>query len=496
MRTLRAIADLCARHPWRAWGCYFIGSALLYGLALYFPWRTPTVIAPGAVDEALSFAPHAFAPYLTYFFLLPTLIFLRRSDPKLGVLLVATFSATLATLLINLAWPTCIDLTIPEPPGFLGEMIFGTDGPGNALPSGHVSHPAAIFAACLVLRDRLWLLYAPWTLLLALCALVTHQHHFADVVAGFALGFPIGALVAALLTSRAAPLTSGARRPRVRWRTVAAIVGEFAICAIVLAWAAARWDAIAIVVALIILGTRQHALFILYHDAVHYNVARNRRLNDLIINLFVGVPQLLPVHVYRSLHLSHHRNLGTTRDPERALLFAGQPWQYSPVSPGTLLRQLAGDLFLVNGIRTLIAFANERRDPRRLGLAPRLAYPELWLMIAGYLALIAIGFLIAPTFTAHALVLWLVAQLTMLQLLQKIRSLAEHAGADIATSHNWRTGWLGRLTIWPYHINFHRQHHDEPATPWYELPRRFEAAASKATPSLTAVLLHAPHSSS
>ena len=30
-------------------------------------------------------------------------------------------------------------------------------------------------------------------------------------------------------------------------------------------------------------------------------------------------------------------------------------------------------------------------------------------------------------------------------------------------------GWFGRLTLWPYRINLHREHHERPQLHWHEL---------------------------
>ncbi len=80
------------------------------------------------------------------------------------------------------------------------------------------------------------------------------------------------------------------------------------------------------------IATRQHAILVLYHDGVHCLVARSRRVNDFIVNSVVGVPLLLPIHLYRALHLSHHRHLGAACDPERVLLYRGQPWTFRPLA--------------------------------------------------------------------------------------------------------------------------------------------------------------------
>ncbi|WP_260427527.1 fatty acid desaturase [Burkholderia cenocepacia] len=78
-------------------------------------------------------------------------------------------------------------------------------------------------------------------------------------------------------------------------------------------------------VAAVVVATRQHALFILYHDATHYHLTRRRSANDFLINLAIGVPGLVPIEFYRPLHLAHHRHVGTAEDPERNYLYHAQP---------------------------------------------------------------------------------------------------------------------------------------------------------------------------
>jgi fatty acid desaturase len=55
-----------------------------------------------------------------------------------------------------------------------------------------------------------------------------------------------------------------------------------------------------------------------FHEAAHFNIARNRRLNDLLANLVIGALLGRDIRAYRRLHFDHHRYLGTPRDTERS----------------------------------------------------------------------------------------------------------------------------------------------------------------------------------
>lgn len=251
-------------------------------------------------------------------------------------------------------------------------------------------------------------------------------------------------------------------------RSLTALILEWVCIAFTIAlalWFDSWW---AMLPAAVIIATRQHALLILYHDAVHGHLARSTRTNDFIVNLGVGVPTLMPVEFYRPLHLAHHRKLGTEDDPEKQLLYAGQVWNYRPLRLRILLKQLLADLLVVNGIRTLAAWRRQHPLPR--------VRPATLALAGVWFAALGAWLVLSPRTALIALALWCVPLLTLTQLLQKLRSFAEHSGGPGVTpgwqdwTYSWRSGVLGRLTIWPYNINYHREHHQRPQLHWHQLP--------------------------
>lgn len=229
------------------------------------------------------------------------------------------------------------------------------------------------------------------------------------------------------------------------------------------------------IVAVIIIATRQHAMLVLYHDGVHGLIARPRRLNDFIVNLAIGVPLLLPVHLYRALHQRHHQCLGSVDDPERSLLYRDQAWNYRPLPTLPLLRQMAGDLLAWNAIIMAIHYVRGTRKGGVLMLPRSAWHAELLIQCAGFYGAVVLVWLRWPEAVAHAVLIWFIAYFTLTQMLQKIRSFAEHTTEEreYSLSCSWSPGILGRLTIWPYHINYHREHHARPDVPWSQLPTVF-----------------------
>jgi fatty acid desaturase len=125
---------------------------------------------------------------------------------------------------------------------------------------------------------------------------------------------------------------------------------------------------------------------------------------------------------------------------------------------------------VLNMVRNMAAYRRSNPQPIRLG-KPFLAATLIWIAIVATLI---------ATCSAHTLgivaLLWFGPLLTLSVMIQKIRSMAEHSGGPHATpgwadwTYSWRVGWLGRVVLWPYHINLHLQHHRSPAIPWHALP--------------------------
>src|SRR5262249_37024065 len=67
------------------------------------------------------------------------------------------------------------------------------------------------------------------------------------------------------------------------WRATAAILHDVAVIAVAIAIALYFWpNPIVIALAVLVIGTRQHALFVIAHDAAHYLLYERRWLNDAV----------------------------------------------------------------------------------------------------------------------------------------------------------------------------------------------------------------------
>lgn len=466
------------RHPWLSWLLYMAVTGALYFTASHWSLYQPFVVRPSDLDFYIPFWPSAAYIYITYFLLIPALILFSRRQPGFSRVYATTLLCGLLNAFVFLLFPSSLD-SIPQAPAqSLLLWIQAMDSTRSVIPSGHVALPFCItFAAMRISRadpttrvwQRLSIIYLIWAMLISASTVLTGQHYLVDVFAGFLFAFMI------------------AFRPGLDWirtlamPTVGALLFEWLIILSTL-WITMRWWSWPLAfLATIIVSSRQHALLVLYHDAVHFLISPNRRLNDFLINLLVGVPLLLPVHMYRALHLSHHKDLGTKYDPERVLLYRNQSWNYRALPTRRLLGQLLGDLFLVNSLQMVWFFILEKgKKESHLRLEKTRFYAELPLMFMIFWSAVVFLLFRMPEAVA-ALLIWFIAYFTFTQLFQKLRSFAEHTTAedDLALACSWSPGLLGRIFLWPYNINYHREHHKYAGIPWFRLPLAFESVEQR-----------------
>ena len=82
------------------------------------------------------------------------------------------------------------------------------------------------------------------------------------------------------------------------------------------AWQAGAWWAV--LLCLLLLGTQQHALFVLVHEAAHYRLFSTRKANDVVGRL-AGTLGGISMCTYRVTHRLHHNHLYGVQDPDIAL---------------------------------------------------------------------------------------------------------------------------------------------------------------------------------
>ena len=266
---------------------------------------------------------------------------------------------------------------------------------------------------------------------------------------------------------------------RSAWRASAALLADVAVIALAVAAGVHFWPNPAVLIAaVIVIGTRQHALFVLAHEAAHYLLYERRWLNDLVGRACAAAPGL-SMCTYRVIHRLHHNNLYGPLDPDTAL-HGGYPRGRGYLA-AKLLKDLSGltawktYAYFLGGAPALNTATNVALRPlddtssrlRADATRDRNAVIGLHIVLLGLFAW--------SGHLAQYLVLWVLPLVTVVQAILRLRAIAEH-GATVdfsspltAARTNVAPAWLEWL-IFPHHVNYHIEHHLYASVPQYRLP--------------------------
>jgi len=267
---------------------------------------------------------------------------------------------------------------------------------------------------------------------------------------------------------------------RSAWRATAAVLEDFAVLAAAIALALAYWPSpLVLVPAVLVIGTRQHALFVITHDAAHYLLYERRWLNDFVGRL-CAMLQGLSMCTYRVIHRLHHNNLYGALDPDTAL-HGGYPRGRM-----YLIRKLAKDLsgltawktyaYFLGGAPALNTTTNVAERPLADTSAQLRAEARTDRNFVIAFHLVALGAFAASGYLLQYLVLWVLPLVTVVQAILRLRAIAEHGATTdfssplTAARTNLGPGWL-RWLIFPHNVNYHVEHHLYASVPQYHLPR-------------------------
>lgn len=213
------------------------------------------------------------------------------------------------------------------------------------------------------------------------------------------------------------------------------------------------------VLAAIVAGFVANGLGVLMHEGSHYFFHPDKSTNDLLANALVCLPIFNTVAGYRGPHLDHHRHSGTPLDPYQGL--------YRSYRGGSdVALRLLADLLLITSIDRFAGRYLGRQDTTVTPLNAK----TLGALVLVQGVLFALYAVVTGWYMSY-LVLWLLPLMTVPQVINRIRTLAEHAPGPARTAPNRGTEptWIEYLLVAPYGYAFHFEHHLMPGIPYYSL---------------------------
>ena len=290
-----------------------------------------------------------------------------------------------------------------------------------------------------------------------------------------------------------------------RWRGISLVLHGWMVVALATFGGAAAWaydwraGLLVTPFVLAILGGRQLGLSILMHDGAHGLLHPDRKTNNWLGQWPTGAATGSDLHAYRAYHLTHHKFTQQAEDPDLAL---SAPF---PTSRDSLrrkfIRDLTGQTFYkqrraqfavaLRGAQFMLRRegSNGKADTNagralnmqnRTGLNAPVANVEgakttartVGRFLLVQIILLAISLLV---WGWTPFLLWLTALATTFQLFLRIRNIAEHActptgsGDPFTHARTTQAGVIARMTVAPYWVNYHSEHHLFMGVPCYNL---------------------------
>jgi len=263
------------------------------------------------------------------------------------------------------------------------------------------------------------------------------------------------------------------------WRSTWLIVHCWA--SILLIWVVCSiWtNPLTIVVGIMLIGARQLGLEIINHDAAHFLLYKNHKLNDWVCEWFLNRPLLgASVVPYRRYHLEHHRYTQQENDPDLPL---SAPF---PISQNSYWRKVVRDLSGQTGYKQRKALFARVMGSAAGDIGTRF---RRGLTRFGPNALINLAFFAGFAVTGHwylYLLLWVLPSLTWYQMITRIRNIGEHGAVPdnddrLRNTRTIHANWLARVFLAPYYVNYHLEHHLQVSCPCYTLKRMHKVLINK-----------------
>jgi fatty acid desaturase len=250
------------------------------------------------------------------------------------------------------------------------------------------------------------------------------------------------------------------------WGTMAALILDWAVIAAAIAVSSHFGGLWLYLLAVAVIAGRMHGLAVLMHEVTHFRFIKNRKIADVIGDLFMAWPIMVTVDGYRQNHLAHHQHTNTDKDPDWVVKL-GKTAHTFPQQVWVMTLNLLGYVVAISTVRDLAHVLPRIAQAKQTGRY-RLARLAYYLAAATLITLFGAwkGFLLY----------WVVPYMTLFFLFLYIRGVAEHFGSmdydqELGSTRTVIPFFWERFFFAPHNINHHLEHHLFPGVPFYNLPK-------------------------
>lgn len=209
-----------------------------------------------------------------------------------------------------------------------------------------------------------------------------------------------------------------------------------------------------------LIGYVLHYILAFFHEAAHYNLAKNKALSDRLANIFIGLLFGQEIKSYRLIHFPHHQYLGTPKDTERTY--------FEPLTVQFIIESLTGIklfkllLFRIKNLHSEKAYSTIKNKKK---VNPQIIFGLL------FNGCVVLGSAILGIWALTGA--WLIGMMIFMPLLTSIQQVLEHRDEFASRDIDYRKqphGQTNRLfgdglvasTFGSAGFNRHLLHHWEP----------------------------------
>ena len=220
----------------------------------------------------------------------------------------------------------------------------------------------------------------------------------------------------------------------------------------------------AVMVAFIAVAKAQNSLLLVGHEAIHYLVVRDRRVNDWAGEFLTYAPMGIGFRRARLSHLYHHRAPLTEADEKI-------DQQLSVPSRGAYVRHLAAPLFgsyVATALSRFLGLKLNRRARPQFTQSARSARSDVIGIIIVQVVLVSV--LSAIDWRLYAF-FWILPLVTLTAFFHRAKGFIDHAmlpGESPSLAYSYRVGALDRIFFGTQQA-YHAEHHLFPGVPHYRL---------------------------
>lgn len=245
-------------------------------------------------------------------------------------------------------------------------------------------------------------------------------------------------------------------------------------------WVFHRWPSVLTFLgAMLMVGIRMNALFVVVHESWHFNLFRSRKANEWLGSALASYPIVMPYFHNRNAHWDHHRHVGTLRDPDawawdwpdaqrrgfvRELLVVATGWSYLLRIKRLVLREPAPPQPEGRPPRPVLAADEAKKEIRRFAVVHLVILVVFWKTIGW----------------VWYFPLWLLPSLSLFPAWRSLREFLEHRRGALMV---YESGFIERFLLGCFNFHLHAYHHAHASAPWFTLPVMRERAHAK-TPEI------------